>query len=265
MSFIQITDTHFVPGDKLLYGTSPKKRLAAAVDLINRFHGDAEAVLVTGDLAHHGEEGAYETLRDVLAPLQMPVHLMMGNHDSRAPFRKIFPDAPESEGGFVQFSFDVVGARVICLDSLNDIPGDHAGRLCAARLAWLDEELAKVPADLQLVLAVHHPPFALGIPAMDEINLLEGEALFEVLQKRRPDQMLFGHVHRPIAGHWRGIPFYLQRAVNHQVYLSFEQRDYVEFVDENADIGILRLTGDGIQVFTRSVGGEGAPYPHEEG
>ncbi|UUX51181.1 phosphodiesterase [Nisaea acidiphila] len=264
MSFIQITDTHFVPGDALLYGTSPKKRLAQAVDLIRRFHGDAEAVLLTGDLAHHGEEGAYETLKEVLAPLDMPVFLMMGNHDSRAPFRKVFPDMPESDGGFVQFAFDVAGARVICLDSLNDEPGDHEGRLCDKRLSWLDRELGKAPSDKPVILAVHHPPFDLGIPAMDKIKLRDGAALFEVLQKRRPDQMLFGHVHRPIAGHWRGIPFYLQRAVNHQVYLNFEARDEVEFVEENPDIGIVRVSEDGIQVFTRSVGGEGEPYSHDE-
>ena len=85
-----------------------------------------------------------------------------------------------------------------------------------------------------------------------------------MLQKRRPSQMLFGHVHRPIAGHWRGIPFYLQRAFNHQVYLSFDDREEVEFVDENPDIGIVRTSEDGIQIFTRSVGGEGEPYPHDE-
>lgn len=264
MSFIQITDTHFVPGDRLLHGTSPKQRLGAGIDLIRRFHGDAEAVLLTGDLAHHGEEAAYETLKEALAPLEMPAFLMMGNHDSRAPFRKVFPDAPEIEGGFIQFSIDVAGARVICLDSLNDLPGDHEGRLCDIRLAWLDRELGAVPSDKPVILAVHHPPFDLGIPAMDRIKLRDGEALFEVLQKRRPDQMLFGHVHRPIAGHWRGIPFYLQRAFNHQVYLSFEDREEVEFVDENPDIGIVRTSVDGIQIFTRSVGGEGAPYPHGE-
>ena len=72
MSFIQITDTHFVPGDALLYGTSPKKRLTEAVDLIRRFHGDAEAVLLTGD----EEIGAgtsraliEDTVRDVEAVL----------------------------------------------------------------------------------------------------------------------------------------------------------------------------------------------------
>ncbi|WP_193187009.1 phosphodiesterase [Nisaea sediminum] len=264
MSFIQITDTHFVPGDRLLYGTSPKKRLGAGIELIRRFHTDAEAVLLTGDLAHHGEEAAYETLKEALAPLEMPVLLMMGNHDSRAPFRKVFPDAPEIEGGFIQFSFDVEGARVICLDSLNDEPGDHEGRLCDVRLSWLDRELGAVPSDKQVIVAVHHPPFDLGIPPMDRIKLRDGEALFEVLQKRRPDQMLFGHVHRPIAGHWRGIPFYLQRAFNHQVYLSFEAREEVDFVDENPDIGIVRTSEDGIQIFTRSVGGEGEPYPHME-
>ena len=224
MSFIQITDLHFVPGDKPLYGTSPKQRLAEGVSLIRRDHGDVDCVIATGDLAHHGEKEAYETLKKVLHPLEMPVHLMMGNHDSRAPFRAVFPDAPEIEGGFIQFTVNTGDANVVCLDSLVDIPGDHAGRLCETRLAWLDKELDTLPSDVPFLLAVHHPPFDLGIPHMDEIRLLDDEALWEVLQKRKPDQMIFGHVHRrsPVIG---GILIYLQRGFNHQGYLDFSKTE----------------------------------------
>ena len=260
MSFIQITDLHFVPGDKPLYGTSPKQRLADGVSLIRRDHGDVDCVLATGDLTHYGEKAAYETLKEVLAPLEMPVHLMMGNHDSRAPFRAVFPDAPVIEGGFIQFTVDTGDANVVCLDSLVDIPGDHAGRLCETRLAWLDKELDALPSDVPFVLAVHHPPFDLGIPHMDEIRLLDGEALWEVLQKRKPDQMIFGHVHRPISGHWRGIPFYLQRGFNHQVYLDFTSVEDVRFVDEAPEFSIIKSTPESVFIFARSAGGEGEPY-----
>jgi 3',5'-cyclic AMP phosphodiesterase CpdA len=260
MSFIQITDLHFVPGDKPLYGTSPKQRLAEGVSLIRRDHGDVDCVIATGDLAHYGEKEAYETLKKVLHPLEMPVHLMMGNHDSRAPFRAVFPDAPEIEGGFIQFTVNTGDANVVCLDSLVDIPGDHAGRLCETRLAWLDQELDTLPSDVPFLLAVHHPPFDLGIPHMDEIRLLDDEALWEVLQKRKPDQMIFGHVHRPIAGHWRGIPFYLQRGFNHQVYLDFSKDGGFQFVDEAPEFSIIKSTPESVFIFARSAGGEGEPY-----
>ena len=261
MRFIQITDVHFVPGTALLYGTSPKTRLTEGLALVDAEHADADFILITGDLAHHGEVAAYETLRDVLAESALPVHLMMGNHDSRAPFRRVFSDQPEIDGGFVQFAIEGEGVRVLCLDSLNDIPGDHVGRLCPARLDWLDQEIAATPSDKTLVVACHHPPFDLGMPNMDEIKLADGDALFEVLSRRKPDQMIFGHVHRPICGVWRGIPFHIQRGFNHQVSLTFRREPVLQFTEEAPDIALVRTTGDGVQIFTRSVGGEHRYFP----
>lgn len=265
MSFIQITDTHFVPGDGMLYGTRPAARLRAGVALINRDHADADFVLVTGDLAHHGERDAYETLADVLSDLSLPVCLMMGNHDRRAPFRCVFPDSPAIDRGFVQFAIETAGARVLCLDSLNDVPGDHAGRLCRTRLDWLDREIAATPAGIRLIVACHHPPFDLGLPNMDAIKLADGDALYEVLRRRLPDQMIFGHVHRPISGTWRGIPFHIQRAFNHQVHLTFERHPTLMLTEEDPDLSLVRAADDGMRIFTRSVGGERRHFAAGEG
>lgn len=261
MKFIQITDVHFVPGDNLLYETSPKERLLGGVELINREHKDCDFVLVTGDLAHKGEVEAYRTLKGVLDQVELPVYLMMGNHDSRAPFREIFPNQPEIDGGFVQFRIEAEGVHILCLDSLNDVYGDHVGRLCQARLDWLDQELSATPSDVQLIVACHHPPFDLGMPNMDEIKLADGDALYEVLSKRLPDQMIFGHVHRPICGNWRGIPFHIQRGFNHQVALTFERNPVLQFCEEHPDLAIVQTSKDGVQIFTRSVGGEVRHYP----
>ncbi len=261
MNFIQITDTHLVPGGESLYGMKPSDRLDGGVRLINADHGDAEFVLATGDLTHYGDKASYEMLKEALAPLAIPVFLMMGNHDSRAPFREVFPDTPEIEGGFFQFVLESDVARILCLDSLNDVPGDHIGRLCETRLRWLDAEIAATPAAKRLIVANHHPPFELGIPAMDAIMLRDSEPLWEVLQRRLPDLMIFGHVHRPISGVWRGIPCHIQRGFNHQVALEFNPAAATMFVDELPDIAVIRNVKDGIFVFTRSVGGETRSYP----
>ncbi len=259
MRFIHLTDTHIVPGDATLHGSSPKQRLTEGMALINEAYSDVDFILITGDLAHHGETGAYETLRDVLLSAPMPVHLMLGNHDSRAPFRAVFPDAAEIAGGFVQFSIEGDSARVLCLDSLVDVPGDHAGRLCETRRDWLDREIAATPSDCSLIIACHHPPFDLGIPGMDEIKLTDGDALLEVFSRRRPDHMVFGHIHRPVSGTWKGIPFHIQRGFNHQVLLNFDRNAPLRYVEEPADISLVQVVEDSIQVFTRSIGGEGKP------
>ena len=52
MKFVILTDTHFVPRGRKLYGLDPAERLAVAVETINATHEDISFVIVTGDLAH---------------------------------------------------------------------------------------------------------------------------------------------------------------------------------------------------------------------
>ena len=59
MKFVILTDTHFVPRGRKLYGLDPAERLAVAVEKINATHKDISFVIVTGDLAHWGEQAAY--------------------------------------------------------------------------------------------------------------------------------------------------------------------------------------------------------------
>lgn len=256
MGFIQITDTHFVPNDELLYDMSPKQRLAQGVEMINRDHADESFVLITGDLTHYGDEASYRTLKEVLDELTMPYHLVMGNHDSRAPFLNVFPDVPLMDGGFMQFVLEQGNMRILCLDTLNDVPGDHIGMLCDARLRWLADEIAATPADKHLVVVAHHPFFDLGVPNMDDIKLRDAHALLEVFQARKPDLYLFGHVHRPISGVYDGIPFHTQLGFNHQVELCFERKPRLMFTEEQPAIAMVHELAHGLGVFTRSVGGE---------
>ena len=87
MKFVILTDTHFVPRGRKLYGLDPAERLAVAVETINATHRDISFVIVTGDLAHWGEQAAYASLAGVLGALDAPTILMMGNHDKREAFR----------------------------------------------------------------------------------------------------------------------------------------------------------------------------------
>ena len=86
MKFVILTDTHFVPRGRKLYGLDPAERLAVAVETINATHRDISFVIVTGDLAHWGEQAAYASLAGVLGALDAPTVLMMGNHDKREAF-----------------------------------------------------------------------------------------------------------------------------------------------------------------------------------
>ncbi|MEL7464752.1 MAG: phosphodiesterase [Pseudomonadota bacterium] len=255
MRFLQITDTHFVPAGETLYDLDPQARLEGLLELAARDHPDAAFILITGDLAHHGEVAAYEALWETLTAAHLPVHLMMGNHDSRAPFASVFPEAERIEGGFVQFEIAADDASLLCLDTLLDIPGEHAGDLCKARLGWLDARLAAIPPGRDWLLALHHPPLPLSLPNMDDIALAPrwADALWEVIAERQPAAIFCGHVHRPIHGTWRGVPFHIQRGVNHQVAYAPERTPTLTFADAPPALSDICFESGNIVIHTREL------------
>jgi len=127
IKFLHLTDSHLVAPGRRLYGLDPEARLRAAVDSMNREHPDAACAVITGDLAHDGEPAAYQLLKEILADLSMPCHLVLGNHDDHRAFFEVFPDAPRDENGFCQFTFDLGDATGVVLDDL--VEGTHAGLL----------------------------------------------------------------------------------------------------------------------------------------
>jgi len=222
MKFIHLTDTH-VTGKGALYGQDPAARLRAAVASINWDHSDADFVVLTGDMTHWGDAEAYTRFAREIKRLDMPVHLMVGNHDDTTAFAAAFPDTPRDENGFVQNGFDTPFGRFLLLDTKAD--DTHAGAYCAARQTWLARELDHTNGPI--VLFMHHPPFQTGIISMDRIMLQDANAFYDVIapHKARIRHLFFGHVHRAIFGNWRGISYSCMRGLNHQVALDLNGAD----------------------------------------
>lgn len=218
--FIHLTDTHLVEPGTALYGQDPQARLQAAVRSIQAEHGDAAFCLVTGDLTHWGQPRAYEALHDTLSTLAMPVHLLLGNHDDRRGFQEQFAQVPRDADGFVQYAVPLLDGQLLVLDT--NEPGVSHGVFCERRRAWLAAQLA-LGGDTPVWLAMHHPPFDVGLPSMDAIGLQDAAAFEAVVapHRARLRHLFFGHVHRPISGSWLGVPFSTVRATNHQVALDF--------------------------------------------
>lgn len=253
LQFIHLTDPHLVPPGEALYGLDPGARLRSAVADIARRHspgGPAAAsfAVVTGDLTHHGRPESYALLRDILAELPMPAHLLVGNHDERGAFRAAFPDAPVDSDGFVQRVLDTAEARLILLDT--KWPGTAAGGLCARRLSWLAARLEETAAPVLLFL--HHPPVPVGIHRMDQIALLHADELAAVLEPHRSciRHIFHGHVHRPIAGSWRGIPLSSVRGTSHQIALDLREMSVVPGSHEPPGYALVRVTKDHVVVHT---------------
>ncbi|MFD1910787.1 phosphodiesterase [Halodurantibacterium flavum] len=222
MKLIQITDLHLVPAGGRILGIDPAARLRDCIDDINAHHADADLVVLTGDLANNGEPGAYDILDAELARLRVPFRLTLGNHDDRAEVLARHPGAADG-AGFAQSVWDGPGGRVILADTLQT--GAVEGHLCAARLSVLDGWMASAPGPVWLFL--HHPPMALGMPALDRVRLdaPSRAALLSLAQRHgRIAHIAAGHVHRPSAGQWYGIPVTTLRSTCHQTAFQFEDR-----------------------------------------
>ena len=246
-----ISDIHLTGDGTRIIGLDPLARFRAVLDAAAAAHPDAAALVLLGDLAHHASPAAYAELRQALGGLPFPVLPMLGNHDRRAPFRAAFPDAPADGAGFVQGVTDLPGHRIVTLDTLEE--GSDAGRLCAARLAWLDEALAGAGSRVPLVFA-HHPPFPVGLPGMDAIALQDPGPLLDRLSRAPGAHLFCGHIHRTISGSHRGLPWTIFKSPCHQCPLDLEDPSSSISVDEPGAYGLLLLPEGGVIAHSVDVG-----------
>jgi 3',5'-cyclic AMP phosphodiesterase CpdA len=225
LKVIHLTDPHLTPPGETIFGLDPNARLQAAIADINAYHRDAALVLLTGDLSQDGKPESYAALRRAVDKLEAPYRLLMGNHDDRASFRAAFPEHAVDAAGFVQSVYETPVGAFVLIDTLD--PGMDSGRLCPARLDWLNATLRGL-AGQPAFLAMHHPPGPIGLPILDRIALRDEGALAELIARSQQvtiRHILCGHVHRFAHGTWRGIPFSAQRSLIHQFAASLAPMD----------------------------------------
>jgi 3',5'-cyclic AMP phosphodiesterase CpdA len=170
-------------------------------------------MLVTGDLAFDdGQDVDYATflaLVEQVRKREMPVHLLLGNHDHRQRFWQAIckTEEPFKEGSTeTQGRQAIVGrhlalveaerANFLLLDSLDET--DKApGKLGSAQLRWLQDTLDS-HRDKPAVVLVHHFPNPAGArPGANLGGISDSDAMFEVLSPRKQVKcLIFGHSHR---------------------------------------------------------------------
>ncbi|MBB4063864.1 2', 3'cyclic nucleotide phosphodiesterase SpdA [Gellertiella hungarica] len=248
------TDLHMLPEGKTIIGLDPVQRFSAGLAHALRLHPDADRLIITGDLTHHGDRESYLRLKALLDGLPVPVSITIGNHDERETFLSVFSQAARDENGFVQETVDLPDARLVILDTY--IPtrrgeADYAsGLLCEKRLDWLDRQLLDA-GERPVLIFMHHPPHDTGFKGMDAIKLRNGDAFYDLVGRHGNVRHLFaGHVHRTIGGSHRGIPFSIFKSPLHQQPMPFDIDDTSSSVDEPGAYGIVVTTPHGLQVHT---------------
>lgn len=156
-----------------------------------------ERLLISGDLCQDESWGGYRRLAEALAEspfaeLEPPL-LLSGNHDHALALRA----ALGRDAVLAPALLDWGAWQLLLLDS--HVPGRVGGRLGPRQLAWVAQQLPR--SERPLLVALHHPPVAIGDPGLDAIGLEDGDALVSLLRGcRRWRVLVFGHIHQ----HWSG-------------------------------------------------------------
>lgn len=199
---VQLSDPHI--GAEWT-ASDPAAGLEAAIDAVRALGASPDGVLVSGDLADHAADEEYEQVRALLGQIDAPSYVLPGNHDDRDALHRHF-GVPGAGGEPVQYAVDLGPLRLVVVDST--IPGEDGGELDDERLSWLEETLAAAP-DVPTVVAMHHPPFTIGIAPWDAIALRpsDREKLGDILARHEHvERVLVGHVHRAISTELGGRP-----------------------------------------------------------
>jgi len=250
MKLVWLTDLHLVSyGSKFPHGVDPFLRLKNCLDDIRQKHFDADLLIVSGDLIQLRNQDAYKVLKTMLEDMPIPIRLMVGNHDDRFAFLDTFPMALQSNG-YIQGSDIMNGNQIIYLDTL-DNDGRHNGQLDKTRLDWLKKTLSL--CDCPALIFMHHPPATIGIQALDNLRLNDGDnELHEVLSrfKHRNIQLFCGHVHRSMSGVWRGFSYHTMTTSHVGFALDLLQKKLIP-LDEISGYGLIIGQGENLVIHTQ--------------
>jgi 3',5'-cyclic AMP phosphodiesterase CpdA len=228
MLVAHLSDPHVTVGP---LAAEPASGLRRALGRALALDPRPDCVVVTGDLVDNGSPAEYAALSEIVAGFPLPLRLVAGNHDSREPLLDAFGGGALLGGAFeTRYSVELAGATLVVLDS--SVPGSHAGQLGQEQLNWLDDALARRP-DLPALVCLHHPPIAVGIAAMDDIRLRDGEA-FAAVVARHPHvvRVLAGHLHRVVSAGFAGTVLSVAPSTYRQIDLCLRPGGQLGYVPE---------------------------------
>jgi 3',5'-cyclic AMP phosphodiesterase CpdA len=259
----QLSDLHVKARGELSYRVvDTAAMLRACVKHVLALQQRPDAVAITGDLTDGGQPEEYALLRELIAPLAMPVYLIPGNHDERHAMRAAFADHAYlgQSRDVVQYAIDAHPLRIVAIDTV--IPGESGGALDGVSIAWLDRTLAQAPGRPTVVL-MHHPPFTTHIGHMDAYGLRNPEALAAVIRRHpQVERILCGHVHRAIEVRFAGTIAATAPSPAHQVALDLGVEAPSRFVMEPPAYRLHAYTPEtGLVSHTAYVGEFAGPYP----
>lgn len=244
VTFVHFSDTH-LPGDPNFTPDGkryPHQRARAVLEYINALPFPVDFALHTGDVGHDpADESGYDSVRETLSVLNLPLRLIAGNHDNAGwLYRAVAGRVGEAD----HYAFDVNGVRFVCLNSV--VPEAGYGTIGGEQLAWLDEQLDQ-EAGLPVIVVMHHHPFMTASDAMDAYVLHDGEALHAILTKHRDRVrcVLFGHIHETTTFVRDGITYASTTAVGVQLRSWPGQTEITNDASQIPGFNVVTVMDDG--------------------
>jgi len=158
-----------------------------------------DAIVATGDLVQDETHAGYKRFQQVLAPLNVPVFCMPGNHDSPDVMAGVLNSAPFQVNG----SFQTHGWSLILLNTF--ARGDDAGRLSQPELDRLRDTLNE-HRELHTLICLHHHPVPMGSRWLDGVALRNPHELLDIVDAAPQVRgLLWGHVHQASDRHRNGM------------------------------------------------------------
>lgn len=162
-------------------------------------HVSPDVLVISGDLTDGCWLEGYQQIAAHLRQQNYPSLVLPGNSDDLLLMRSFWNDT--------QWAHNVGSLRLIGLDST--VTGKGYGSLID-RIDWLHKQLNSAEGR-PVLLFMHHHIFESGIPTLDKLMCRDIGKLEEQISQT-PARVLAicsGHVHRPIAGTFAGVPAYI--------------------------------------------------------
>lgn len=156
-SFVQISDTHI--GFSKKANPDVAGSLTTAIDEINALERQPDFVIHTGDITHLSKPEEFDRAAELLKGLRArELHTVPGEHDmvdeTATAYRERYGKTALGDGWY---SFDHGGVHFAALINVVDFKPGGLGRLGAAQLDWLKQDLAGLADDTPIVAFAHMP------------------------------------------------------------------------------------------------------------
>ncbi|MFD2532044.1 calcineurin-like phosphoesterase C-terminal domain-containing protein [Gracilimonas halophila] len=169
-------------------------------EFVNQAAGeDADFMMILGDIMYN-DLSLFDRHKELMAQTDIPIWHVIGNHDLNfdTDDNTNARDTYKRQLGANYYAFQYGKVTFIALDNI-DYQGEgnrpsYIGNIWGDQLTWLENLLPNIPEDHLIVLGTHIPIYSWG-GETPNVNTLNRESLFELLEDRERVLSLAGHLH----------------------------------------------------------------------